>query len=75
VRYRLTSPEMHLAFACAVLVAHEVNDHAVLAASGELLSGHTLKHVAAAFAALPVLAGLAPLAGRQNATGNVAPAA
>jgi hypothetical protein len=62
-----------LAYAVAKLF--EVNDHAVLAASGELLSGHTLKHVAAAFAALPVLAGLAPLARRPNATGNVAPAA
>ncbi|MBK6005843.1 hypothetical protein JJB11_07020 [Ramlibacter ginsenosidimutans] len=59
-----------LAYAIAKLF--EVNDHAVLAASGELLSGHTLKHVAAALAAAPVIVALLPLRRRQNGTGNVA---
>jgi hypothetical protein len=53
-----------LAYAVAKLL--EANDHAILAATGQLLSGHTLKHVAAAFAAWPVIAALAPLARRQN---------
>jgi len=44
----------------------EANDPAILQATGELLSGHTLKHVAAAFAAVPLLAGLAGGARRQN---------
>jgi hypothetical protein len=33
----------------------ELNDHAIYEATGELLSGHTLKHVAAALAAWPVI--------------------
>ena len=44
----------------------EANDPAILQATGELLSGHTLKHVVAAFAAWPVIAGLSALAQRQN---------
>jgi hypothetical protein len=53
-----------LAYAVAKLL--EANDHAILEATGQLFSGHTLKHVAAAFAAWPVIAALAPLARRQN---------
>ncbi|HSV82895.1 MAG TPA: hypothetical protein VLK85_27170 [Ramlibacter sp.] len=44
----------------------ELNDHAVFAASGQLFSGHTLKHVVAALAALPVLAAVAAPGRRQN---------
>lgn len=62
-----------LAYALAKLL--EANDAAVLRASGELLSGHTLKHVVAAFAALPVLAALrAPTPG-QNGRSTVVQAA
>lgn len=53
-----------LAYAIAKLL--EVNDATILEASGELLSGHTLKHVVAAFAAAPVLAALHARAQRQN---------
>jgi hypothetical protein len=53
-----------LAYAAAKLL--EVNDHAIFAASGELFSGHTLKHVVAAFAAWPVIAAVAARAERQN---------
>jgi hypothetical protein len=53
-----------LAYAVAKLF--EVNDHALYEASGQLLSGHTLKHVAAACAAWPVIAALAARAERQN---------
>ena len=59
-----------LAYAVAKLF--EANDLAILQASGELLSGHTLKHVAAAFAAGPVLAALAAQGGRQNGRSTVA---
>lgn len=45
----------------------EMNDELVFAATGQLCSGHTLKHVVAAFAAWPVLHALA---GRQNAPGG-----
>jgi hypothetical protein len=53
-----------LAYAVAKLL--ELGDHPVFHCSGELLSGHTLKHVVAAFAAWPVIAGLSALAQRQN---------
>jgi hypothetical protein len=53
-----------LAYALAKLL--EANDHAILEATGHV-SGHTLKHVAAAFAAWPVIAALAPAASGQNA--------
>jgi hypothetical protein len=53
-----------LAYAVAKLF--EVNDQAVYAATGELLSGHTVKHVVAAFAAWPVIAAVAGRAPRQN---------
>jgi hypothetical protein len=44
------------AYALAKLL--EVGDHAVFELTGELVSGHTLKHLAAAGAALPVLCAL-----------------
>lgn len=44
----------------------EVNDHAIFEASGELLSGHTLKHVLAAAAAWPVIAAVNGPVRRQN---------
>lgn len=53
-----------LAYAVAKLF--EVNDHALHAATGELLSGHTVKHVVAAFAAWPVIAAVAARAGRPK---------
>lgn len=53
----------------------EVNDHAIFEASGELLSGHTLKHLAAAFAAWPLIAAVAARLPRQNAIHNKAPTA
>lgn len=53
-----------LAYALAKLA--EAQDHAVFAATGELFSGHTLKHVVAAFAAWPVIVGILARAGRQN---------
>lgn len=52
--------------AYAVAKAFEMNDATIFAATGELLSGHTLKHLAAAFAAVPVIAGVAALSGGQN---------
>jgi hypothetical protein len=57
-----------LAYAVAKLL--ELNDHQVYALTGQFVSGHTLKHVAAAFAAGPVIAALWPLGGSgQNAAG------
>lgn len=50
--------------------AFEMNDAAVFAASGELFSGHTLKHIVAATAALPLLAALATLPAGQNRPGT-----
>lgn len=56
-----------LAYGAAKLL--EVNDHAIYHLSGEMISGHSLKHVVAALAAWPVLVGLARHAApRQNAT-------
>ncbi len=43
----------------------ELGDEAVFHATGEVVSGHSLKHIAAALAAWPVLAAL-----RQNAAGS-----
>jgi hypothetical protein len=62
-----------LAYALAKLL--EANDAALLRASGELLSGHTLKHVVAAFAALPVLAALPAMRRGQNGPSTVVEAA
>jgi hypothetical protein len=44
----------------------ETGDHAIFHASGELLSGHTLKHLAAALAAWPLLSALAARRPVQN---------
>jgi len=65
----------------AVLAAYlfakllEMNDFVLFEATGQAVSGHSLKHLAAALAALPVLAavGRAPL--RQNAAGAGTPRA
>jgi hypothetical protein len=55
-----------LAYAAAKLL--EMNDHAVYEFSGQLVSGHTLKHVVASLAAWPLLAALQSRAGSvQNA--------
>ena len=62
-----------LAYAVAKLF--EVGDHQVFDATGQWLSGHTLKHVVAAFAAWPVIAALAALAQRQNGAQPVVHAA
>jgi hypothetical protein len=61
--------------AYALAKAFELGDHAVFHATGELLSGHTLKHVAAAFAAWPVIGALAPRGRPQNPRVPVARAA
>lgn len=53
-----------LAYAVAKLC--EANDQGLFEASGQLLSGHSLKHVVAAFAAWPVIAALAARAQGQN---------
>jgi hypothetical protein len=58
-----------LAYAVAKFL--EANDHAIFEATGHV-SGHTLKHVAAAFAAGPVIAALAPAASGQNARTTMA---
>lgn len=52
--------------AYALAKLFELGDHAVFEASGELFSGHTLKHVVAAFAACPVIAALAAPSRPQN---------
>lgn len=53
-----------LAYAVAKLF--EAADHVIFDASGQLLAGHTLKHVIAACAAWPVIAALAARSERQN---------
>ncbi|HWP11877.1 MAG TPA: hypothetical protein VNN06_08650 [Ramlibacter sp.] len=50
----------------------EAGDHLVFEATGHLVSGHTLKHVAAALAAWPVVAAIRSLDSRQNRAGNAA---
>ena len=56
----------------AVAKVFEVADHPIYELTGQMLSGHTLKHVAASFAAWPVVAALREAAqaaqARQNAT-------
>ncbi|HEX7888868.1 MAG TPA: hypothetical protein VF522_05850 [Ramlibacter sp.] len=52
--------------AYALAKLFEVADHVVHAATGELFSGHTAKHVVAALAAWPVLSAVAQRAARQN---------
>lgn len=57
---------------CLVLLAYataklfEAGDSLVFATSGELFSGHTIKHIVAASAAWPVIAAVAGRAGQQN---------
>lgn len=52
----------------AVAKALELGDATVFHATGELVSGHSLKHLAAALAAWPVLAALRAQPLRQNAS-------
>jgi hypothetical protein len=52
--------------AYAVAKVCELGDHVIFEATGQLFSGHTLKHVVAAFAAYPVIAAFAAHAGGQN---------
>jgi hypothetical protein len=57
-----------LAYGAAKLL--ELNDHAVFELTGGWVAGHTLKHVAASLAALPVLLAVGRAAeSRQNALG------
>ncbi|WP_399678351.1 hypothetical protein [Xenophilus sp.] len=58
----------------AVAKLLEVGDHAIYEATAHLVSGHTLKHLVAALAALPVLA-MVRAAGRGGLRHNPAPAA
>ena len=58
----------------AVAKLLEVGDHAIYEATGHLVSGHTLKHLVAALAALPVLA-MVRAAGHGGLRHNPAPAA
>jgi hypothetical protein len=49
----------------------EMNDHAIFHMTGQLVSGHTLKHLVAASAAWPVIAAIGALgASRQNRAGR-----
>jgi hypothetical protein len=58
-----------LAYAAAKLL--EVNDHEIYRMTGELVSGHTLKHVVAAVAAWPVVAAVWALHRKgQNVAGG-----
>lgn len=50
----------------AVAKAFELADHTLFEASGQLISGHSLKHMVAALAAWPVISALHDLG--QNAT-------
>jgi hypothetical protein len=61
--------------AYALAKLFEVGDHVVFEGSGQLFSGHTLKHVVAAFAAWPVIASLAAHRRRQNGRHTAAQAA
>ncbi|MDB5912112.1 MAG: hypothetical protein JWP22_787 [Ramlibacter sp.] len=61
--------------AYAVAKWFELNDQVIFEASGELLSGHTLKHIAAALAAWPLIAAVAARLPSQNGRQNKTPAA
>lgn len=50
----------------------ELGDEVVFRATGEMISGHTLKHLAAAFAAWPVVSALGVKGLRQNAAATEA---
>lgn len=54
----------------ALAKALELGDAAVFHATGDLVSGHSLKHLAAALAAWPVLSALRTQPLRQNAAGS-----
>lgn len=54
----------------ALAKALELGDAAVFHATGDLVSGHSLKHLAAALAAWPVLSALRAQPLRQNAAGS-----
>lgn len=54
----------------AVAKALELGDDAVFHATGDLVSGHSLKHLAAALAAWPVIAAVRHQPLRQNAAGS-----
>jgi predicted kinase len=56
-------------FFYALAKLFELSDHAIFDATHQLLSGHTLKHLAAALAALPVLHALQAM-GRQTLRHN-----
>jgi hypothetical protein len=57
-----------LAYAASKLL--ELNDHAIFDLTGQFVSGHTLKHLVASLAALPVLASVRALSkARQNPAG------
>lgn len=57
--------------AYAVAKVLEMNDHEIYHATGQLVSGHTLKHLVAASAAWPVIAAIGALsASRQNRAGR-----
>jgi len=59
------------AYAAAKLL--ELHDHEVYEFTGQWVSGHTLKHVVASLAALPVITAIGRLAlSGQNAAGNAA---
>jgi hypothetical protein len=60
--------------AYAVAKWFELNDQLLFEASGQLLSGHTLKHIAAALAAWPLIAAVADRLPSQNGRQNKAPA-
>lgn len=61
--------------AYAVAKVLEMGDHVVYEATGQLLSGHTLKHLVAALAAWPVIAVVHALARGQNPSQNTRPRA
>ena len=57
-----------VAYALAKIL--EANDHTVFELTGQWISGHTLKHFVAAFAAVPVIVAIGRLLdSRQNAAG------
>lgn len=64
----------HVIFFYALAKLFELSDQAIWQASGQLLSGHSLKHILAAFAALPVLHALDAF-GRKALRHNPATAA
>ena len=69
----LPLPLMPVLLAYAVAKLLELNDSAIFDCTGQIVSGHTLKHVAAAFAAAPVIFALRKAGTRlQDAPGDTA---